>query len=145
MHGWLVTLTVLVSISSAIAVYLTILILREACQRNRVTSFDIFRIVLYRVEILTRTTSNCKVFLLGFFIDCLSIATALMGIPVAIEMISDCELSLVAFTLMLDIYQMIALIRMAIVLGHFLYGRRFWRWVKRRKCCYDLLNACEYE
>ena len=46
---------------------------------------------------------------------------------------------------MLDIYQFIAVLRMLIFLGHFLYGVRFWRWVKRQSCCHDCLNACEYE
>ena len=85
------------------------------------------------------------IFFLAFLVDCLSIVTSLIGIPIAISMVSECQLALASFTLMLDVYQLIAIVRMVVFIGHFLYGRRFWRWVKRRKCCYDILNACEYE
>lgn len=102
--------------------------------------------MLYRVVIFTRTTQNKKIFLLAFLVDLISIMTALLGIPIAIEMLNVCEISVATFTLLLDFYQFFAAFRMLMFFGHFLYGKRFWRWVKRQRCCCtDILNACEYE
>ena len=145
MKGWVITLTVLVTLSAILSFWATCWICREACQRNRVSSLDTFRIVLYRFQIITRTTQNKKIFAMALMVDCLSIVAGLIGVPVAIAMASECELATTSFTAMLDIYQFIAVIRMLVFLGHFLYGKRFWRWVKRQSCCHDILNACEYE
>ena len=48
MKGWIITLTTLVSITAFLALWATVWICKEACQRNRVSSLDTFRIVLYR-------------------------------------------------------------------------------------------------
>ena len=49
MLGWVIALTTMVSISTIMAIWVTVWICREACQRNRVSSLDTFRIVLYRI------------------------------------------------------------------------------------------------
>ena len=145
MTGGVVTLFSLVMITLILSIWATVWMCMEACQRQRVSSLDIFRVVLYRIVLITRTTQQKKIFLLITVVDIISILTALIGIPIFITMAEECDFSITSFTIMLDIYQLFAIFRMILFLGHFLYGKRFWRWVKRQSGVNSCLNMCEYE
>ena len=117
----------------------------EAVQRNRVSSFERHRIMLHRVTLSTRTTKNKGILFCCIANDVLSLLTCLLGLPAFVEAMHDyCELVYETFLLMLFLYQIFAVVRLVIFICHFIYGQRFWRWVKRRSCC-SCLSAVEYE
>ena len=98
--------------------------------------------MLRRFTLITRTTIKKEILILAFGCDVLSLVTSFIGLPVFIEAIPLCEFSYSTFMLMLVIYQFLCFLRLIILLCHFVYGKRFWRHVKR---CFSCLNTVEYE
>ena len=100
--------------------------------------------MLYRWVIQTRTTH--RKLILGFALatDGGSILIFCFGLPLFFEATEVCDLAFSTFLFLLAWYCLFAVIRLGIVLGHFIYGPRFWSWVKRRRCC-RIFSVCEYE
>jgi hypothetical protein len=76
--------------------------------------------------------------------DILTLLTFCFGLPLFFETTGKCDIGFSTFLFMLSWYCLFAVFRLGVILGHFIYGRRFWNWVKRRACC-KILSACEYE
>lgn len=91
---------------------------------------------------VVRTVHKKPLINLCILCDILSILTSLVGFPAAGESFAYCDFGFDSFILMLTVYQFFAALRLAILLCHFVYGKRFWRRVKR--CC-ACLNTVEYE
>ena len=106
------------------------------------SSFDTYRVLLRRYVMVVRTVQRKPLIILCIVCDVLSILTSLVGFPATGEAFSSCDFSYDAFILMLTTYQFLACLRLAILLCQFVYGRRFWRRIKR--CC-SCLNTVEYE
>jgi len=92
----------------------------------------------------TRTTQRKSIFRLAILADSFSLIASVFGFPVSVASIEDCEYGTSSFMMIFSVYSMFALVRLAVVLCHFMYGPRFWRWVKRIPCC-QCLSAVEYE
>ena len=132
-------------ITATFACISTCWLLREATQRNNVTTFDRHRIMLNRLICMTRTTRKKAILALCIGQDVLALLSCLFGVPAFIQSVEDyCELVYATFLLMLNFYQLFAIIRVLIFVCHFIYGQRFWRWVKRLSCC-KCLSVIEYE
>lgn len=112
-------------------------------QQRQASQFEIWRIMMHRWVVRTRTVTKKAVFTLLILSDVLSVLTALFCYPLFIEAINNyCESDIAYFLLIVGSYAIFAPIRLFIILAHFVYGQRFWRWVKRHVSC---LNVVEYE
>ena len=100
--------------------------------------------MLNRFIVRTRTSHKRMIYVLAILTDVLSILTCLFCYPLFGEAISVCNWGFAWFLLIIGSYSMFAFFRLIILLTHFIYGQRFWRWVKRTRLC-SCLNAVEYE
>ena len=106
---------------------------------------EVFRVLLGRLTVITRTTSRWKIFFVCILCDVFSIFTSFLAVPAfAQSMTYECDFIFDALMMMVLAYQFFSIFRFLAILGHFMYGKRFWRWVKRQSCC-ACLNTIEYE
>ena len=75
--------------------------------------------------------------------DVLSILCVFFCYPLFYEAVEkSCDSGFSFFLLIVGSYVLFAPMRLLVILAHFVYGQRFWRWVKRHISC---LNTVEYE
>ena len=99
--------------------------------------------MMHRWVVRTRTAVKKSVFIIMMITDALALITALVCYPVFVEAIkNDCDASITFFLLVVGSYALMAPLRMFIIIAHFMFGQRFWRWVKRHV---TYLNVVEYE
>ncbi len=76
--------------------------------------------------------------------DICTLLTFCFGLPLFFETRTKCNAGMSVFLFMLSWYCLFAVFRIAVFFGHFVYGRRFWAWMKRLECC-QILSVCEYQ
>ena len=120
--GWTYTVLTLISITAITSSMATILICMDSFQSDRVASFERFRVMMYRLPIVTRTTTKKSIFTLCIITDIITLLTALVGLPVLADKLVNCEFAYRFFMILLVIYQFIAVNKFFITVCHFMYG-----------------------
>lgn len=90
----------------------------------------------------TRTSTSKVIFVLAIICDVASIVTGLICYPLFFESLAKCNYGFAWFLLITGSYAFFAIFRLMFVIAHFIYGQRFWRWVKRK---FNILSTVEYE
>ena len=79
-----------------------------------------------------------------FICDLLTFSSFFICMPIRPVAMESCRGFYQIFLLMLYVYQTVVVFRLPIMLCLFMFGKRFWRWMKRQACC-KCLNTVEYE
>mmetsp|Transcript_3502 Transcript_3502/g.4659 ORF Transcript_3502/g.4659 Transcript_3502/m.4659 type:complete len:212 (+) Transcript_3502:418-1053(+) len=144
MRGWSFFLLSLVLVSMVLSCTVSCLLCFEACQRRRNSRFEVWRMMMHRFIMRTRTTQRKAIYVVAVIADVLSIMTSFFCWPLYVEALGVCNWGFAWFLLIIGCYSMFAVGRLCILVAHFIYGQRFWRWVKRSRLC-GCLNVVEYE
>ena len=108
--------------------------------RNR--NLETYRTLLRRFILHVRFVSARWIYGILFTADFLTVAVLLTCIPVRPVAAEYCGTFYSLFLLILLVYQVVVAFRLPSLLCLFMYGKRWWRWLKRQ--C-DCLNTVEYE
>ena len=139
------TLLSLITLTTLLSCFVGSWLCIENYQRRRMARLATWRITLHRCVVATRTAKSKTIFTLTILVDSISIFTGLFAMPVLAKSVKDrCDLEYETFTICLMLYSLFGVIRLAVLICHFMYGKRFWGWVKRLPCC-SCLSVVEYE
>ena len=145
MQGWGVFLLLMVIAGAILSCTASCMILFQAFQRRgqRAQNFEQWRIMMGRWNVRTRTVNKKPIFAVLIASDVLSILCVFFCYPLFYEAVEkSCDSGFSFFLLIVGSYVLFAPMRLLVILAHFVYGQRFWRWVKRHISC---LNTVEYE
>ena len=136
-------LTSLILIKAILAIIVALRLFIQS-YRQREARFQINRVVLRRQVFFCRTTTSKNVYAILFICDLLTVSSFFICMPIRPIASEWCHGFYQIFLLMLYIYQALVVVRLPVMLCMFMFGKRFWRWIKRLSCC-KCLNTVEYE
>ena len=105
---------------------------------------ETFRVTLWRVVFVTRTSNSKVMYTLLLVSDLLTVACFIICLPMRPNVSHSCMGFYEIFLLMTFVYQFIVFVRLPLMLCLFMFGKPIWRWIKRLPCC-ACLGAVEYE